>query len=236
MLTFMQALPGRQSRVMSDGRPAPVTRSTAHADQRRRVFRAAGELMAKRGYADVTVELIVKRARVSYKTFYKHFENKEDCYLALFETSASYAERTIRERLDAEGSSPWPEQIAVALRTFVELIVAEPLIARAIIVESPTIGPAISKRYEQATKAFAPLFREGRALNPRGAELPASIENTLAGSVFWSAYQRLIVSETEELVEYLPVMIELVLRAYVGQGEAARVARAEAPDREPVAA
>src|SRR4051794_40144752 len=99
MLVFMQALPGRQSRGMRNAPPAPVTRNSAHADQRRRILRSAAELTATRGYADVTVELIVKRARCSYKTYYKHFENKEDCYLALFDSAVRNTERTIRERL-----------------------------------------------------------------------------------------------------------------------------------------
>jgi AcrR family transcriptional regulator len=234
MLVFMRALPGRQSRATIETPPAAVTRSTAHADQRRRILRAVGELVAKRGYNDVTVELIVKRAHVSYKTFYKHFSGKEECFLALFDQVFLNAERKIRERLDAE-DLPWAEQVALALRTLVELIVAEPIIARAVIVEAPTVGPAILDRYEQATKAFVPLFRAGRELNPRGAELSATIEDTLAGSVFWSAYQRLIVGEAERLPEILPEVTELVLRTYLGQAEASRIARAESAP-EPAAA
>jgi len=105
-----------------------------------------------------------------------------------------------------------------------------------VIVESPTVGPAITKRYEQATRAFVPLFRAGRELNPRGKELPDTIEDTLAGSVFWSAYERLIVGEADDLTAYLPVLLELVLRTYLGQAEASRIARAEAPAPQPALA
>jgi AcrR family transcriptional regulator len=234
MLVFMQALPGRQSRTTLDAPLADVTRSSAHADQRRRILRSVGELVAKRGYGDVTVELIVKRAHVSYKTFYKHFSGKEDCFVALFDSVFRSTERTIRERLAAE-ELPWAEQVALALRTLIELIVAEPIIARAVIVEAPTVGPGILERYERATKAFVPLFRAGRELNPRGAELPSTIEDTLAGSVFWSAYQRLIVGEAERLPELLPEVTELVLRTYLGEAEASRIARAEA-ERQPTPA
>jgi AcrR family transcriptional regulator len=223
---FMRALPGRASRATLDAPPASVTRSSAHADQRRRILRAVGELVAERGYSDVTVELIVKRARVSFKTFYKHFTSKEECFVALFETAVSTTEKAIRERLAAE-PGPWSDRVALALRTLIEQIVAEPVIARAVIVESPTVGPAITERYEQATKAFVPLFRAGRELNPRGKELPETIEDTLAGSILWSAYERLIVGEAEELTAYLPVLLELVLRTYIGQAEASRIARTE---------
>jgi AcrR family transcriptional regulator len=226
MLMFMRALPGRDSRTRLPEPPAVVTRSNAHADQRRRILRAVGELVAKRGYGDVTVELIVKRARVSYKTFYKHFSSKEECFLALFDSVFESSERTIRERLATE-PLPWAEQVELALRAMIELIVAEPIIARAVIVEAPTVGPGILDRYERATKALVPLFRAGRELDPRGPELPATIEDTLAGSVFCSAYQRLIVGEAERLPELLPELTELVLRTYLGQAEASRIARAE---------
>lgn len=209
-----------------DTSPAAVTRSSAHRDQRRRILRAIGELVAKRGYADVTVELIVKRARVSYKTFYKHFSSKEECFGELFDSTFGSTEKAIREQLD-EQSGPWPEQVALALGLWIERIVAEPLIARAAIVEAPTVGVGMVERYERATKAFVPLFRQGRDLNPRGAELPATVEDTLSGSVFWSAYQRLIVGEAERLPELLPELTELVLRTYLGQAEAARIARSQ---------
>jgi AcrR family transcriptional regulator len=225
----MRPLPGSDSRVGGDAPPAPVTRASAHADQRRRILRSISELVAKRGYPGVTVELVVKRAHVSYKTFYKHFSGKEDCFLALFDAAVAATERTIRERLDAE-PLPWAEQVALALGIWIDRILADPLLARAVIVEAPTVGPAITPRYEDAVKAFVPLFRAGRELNPRGADLPSTIEETLAGSVFWSAYQRLIVGEAERLPELLPEVTELVLRTYLGQDEAARIARAS-PER-----
>jgi AcrR family transcriptional regulator len=227
---FMRALPGRESRTSSDAPATEVTRSTAHADQRRRILRAVGELVAKRGYADVTVELIVKRAHVSYKTFYKHFSGKEECFLTLFDSVFDRTEQTIREQV-AAASGSWTDQVTLALRILVEMIAADPIIARAVVVESPTIGPGILERHETATKAFVPLFRAGRNLTPRGDELPETIEDTLAGSVFWFAYQRLIVGEADRLPELLPELLELVLRTYLGQAEASRIAKAEAERR-----
>jgi AcrR family transcriptional regulator len=235
MLMFMRALPGRASRATLAAPPAAVTRSSVHADQRRRILRAVGELVAERGYSDVTVELIVKRAHVSFKTFYKHFAGKEECFVALFEAAFSRTERTIRQRLAAQ-PLPWAEQVVLALSTMIEQIVADPVIARAVMVESPTVGPAIISRYQQATKAFVPLFRAGRELNSRGEELPDTIEDTLAGSVFWSAYERLIVGEAEELTAYLPVLLELIFRTYLGQAEASRIVRAQFPAPQPALA
>jgi AcrR family transcriptional regulator len=235
MLVFMRALPGRASRASLASPPASVTRTSTHSDQRRRILRAVGELVGERGYGDVTVELIVKRAHVSFKTFYKHYPGKEECLSALCDRVFDSSEAEIRARLATE-SRPWSEEVVIALRSMFEMIAAEPVIARAVIVESPTVGPAITERYEQATRALVPLFRAGRKLNPRGDELPETIEETLAGSIFWSAYQRLIVGEADRLPATMPVLLELVLRTYLGQDEASRIARAEAPDLQPVLA
>jgi AcrR family transcriptional regulator len=235
MIVSMRALPGRQSRASLDASPASITRSGAHADQRRRILRAVGELVGERGYGDVTVELIVKQAHVSFKTFYKHYPGKEECLLDLCESAFGSTESMIRERLAAEPAA-WPERVALALRILFEQIAAEPVTARAVIVESPTVGPAIAARYERATRALVPLFRAGREFNPRGSELPERIEDTLAGSIFWSAYQRLIVGEGDQLAASLPVLTELVLRTYLGQAEASRIARAGDRDLQPALA
>lgn len=228
----MRALPGRGARAAVNVPPAPVTRSTAHADQRRRILRAIGELVAERGYPDVTVELIVKRAHVSYKTFYKHFGSKEECFVVLVEATFTRTEATIRDRLEAE-SRPWPEQVAVALRTLIEEVVADPTVARAVIVEPLAMGSTVAGRYEQAIGNLISLFQAGRRFGPRGGNLAASVEDTLAGAVLWCLYQRLVVGEVEELNADLPILLELVLRTYIGPEEAGSIARAQAQARQP---
>lgn len=215
----MRALPGRASRTSLPEPPPGLTRESAAEAQRARIRRATGELIAKRGYAGVTVELIVKRARVSFKTFYKHYANKDEAFCDLFDVAFA---RT-REQVDAafgDGSLPWPERVGRAMRAFFEAIVAEPLIARACLVEAPTAGPVMLERYEQATQAFVPLLRAGREYNPEARELPATLEDTLAGSVLWSAYQRLILGEVDRIEALLPETIELVLRPYIGEAAA----------------
>jgi AcrR family transcriptional regulator len=235
MLMSMQALPGRASRATVAAPPASVTRDSAHRDQRRRLLRAIGEVVAERGYSDVTVEQIAKRAHVSFNTFYKHYRSKQECFEDLLEAALADAERKVGEALAAPGLS-WPEEVVAALRTLVETIVAEPAMARAVIVEAPTVGDRMTSRYERATEDFAELLRAGRAESRRGAELPETIEVTLAGAVFWSAYERLVVGEAETLTDYLPVLTEMILRAYLGPAEASRIARTSSPQREPALA
>lgn len=223
----MRALPGRDSRTTL-AEPATVTRTSVEEAQRRRIFRATGELVAIRGYHDVTVERIVRRARVSFKTFYKHFSGKEECFLELFDTEMWRLRSQVQAALAEEADSPWPRQVIVALRALFEAILADPLLARATIVEAPTVGPVIAERYERSIRLLSPLIRRGRAFSPQGEELlPQTLEDTLAGGVLWSAYQRLIVGEVDRIEALLPEATEFVLRPYLGEAEAARWARSD---------
>lgn len=221
----MRALPGRDSRTSLDDSQATVTRDGVKADQRQRILRATGELVAKRGYNAVTVELIVKRARVSYKTFYAHFANKEECFLELFDAVMAQTRAQIDAAVAAEQGAPWPQQVVAALRALFDAFLADPLIARASIVEAPTVGPIIIERYERAMTALSPLLRLGRESSPQRDELPETLEDTLGGGVLWSAYQRLIVGEADRIESLLPEAIEFVLRPYIGEAEAAKWAR-----------
>jgi AcrR family transcriptional regulator len=223
----MRALPGRDSRSsLSD--PVVLRRDNLNEEQRARILLAAGELVAKRGYEAVTIALIVKRAHVSYKTFYKHFANKEECFLEFFDRTME----TIRGKIDAalgeSGEAPWPEQVVLAVRTLFETFLSEPLIARAMVVEAPTVGPVIIERYQEAMNMLAPLLEQGRALSDEAEQLPPTLEVTLAGGVIWSAYQRLIVGEVDRIAALLPESVEFVLRPYLGRDEAARWARQSA--------
>jgi AcrR family transcriptional regulator len=233
MLKPMRALPGRESRSPV-ATPAVSSRGSVKQEQRKRILLATGELVAKRGYETVTIALIVKRARVSYKTFYNHFANKEECFLELFDRTVEQIRGTIDDRLDESGDADWAEQVAIAIRTLFETFLSEPLIARAIVVEAPTVGPVILKRYQEAMNMLAPLLRRGRESGAEAAALPPTLEVTLAGGVIWSAYQRLIVGEVDRIATLLPESVEFVLRPYLGREEAARRA-AEIARAEPVA-
>jgi AcrR family transcriptional regulator len=215
----MRALPGRDSRSSLAEPPAAVTRDSTHVAQRKRILRATAELIAKRGYNDVTVELIIKRARVSFKTFYSHFASKEDVFAALFDTATELATKAMRDAALEAGES-WPLQIDAALRALFALIAADPATARACLVESLTAGPAFISRYEEALKGLVPLLEPGRSHSSHEEELPATLEDTVAGAVSWFLYQRLIVGELDELQEHRHETLEFVLRPYLGEVDA----------------
>jgi AcrR family transcriptional regulator len=200
-----------------------VSRTAAAADQRRRILEAAADLIAEQGYKGATIETIVRRAKVGYATFYKNFEDKEQCYLELLDTAYGVTAHRVQQAYDRE--LEWPDRVAAGLGALFETIAAHPGVGRACLVEALTAGPEAVARHEAMLKRFIPLLKPGRELNPRRAELPDTLEDTLVGGVLWVLNQRLIAGEAEALKGLLPETIEFVLRPYVGEDKAAREAQ-----------
>ena len=97
--------------------PKPLARKDAGLAQRQRILRVTTELIAKRGYADTTTELIVRRAKVGYGTFYNHFPDKEAAFLALFDETIEANRRLIAEAYGSpDDGRPWAERVAEAIR------------------------------------------------------------------------------------------------------------------------
>jgi AcrR family transcriptional regulator len=204
-------------------RARAVNREQASADQRERIIVAGAALIAKRGFHGTTIELIIRRAKVGYATFYKNFSDKEELLLAIFDYAGAEVRRRIRAATREAGDS-WTDQVAASLAALFELIAENPTYARVCLVEALSAGPRGASRYERALTNFGPLLRPGREFNKNGANLPDTLESTLVGAVFWIAYQRLIVGEADKLRGLLPETVELVLSPYVGEEEAVRVA------------
>ena len=54
-------------------------------NQRERMLAAVVEVVGQVGYASMTVSDVISRAGVSRRTFYEHFANKEDVFLAAYD-------------------------------------------------------------------------------------------------------------------------------------------------------
>lgn len=217
----VRALPGKASRQPPG--PEPVGRDAAEQDQRRRILEATAAQVAEQGYQETTIETIVRRAKVGYKTFYKHYADKEAAFLALIDAGFEHAAARVEAAYERE-EGPWPDRIGAALGALFEEVAAHPTAARVCLVDANAAGPEAAKRHERALKRLAPLIAPGRELNPRGDTLPASLEETLAGGIAWVLGQRLMAGEAEQLRGLLPETVEFILRPFVGEDEAAREA------------
>jgi len=201
-----------------------IPRDFVSQNQRERMLLATAELVAERGYQKTTIELIAKTARVALVTFYEHFANKEECFLAAFDENVAAAGEVFAELLDPE--QPWVDQISTGLEVLLEMVVGEPARARLCIVEAQAAGTESLARYQSMLERAAPKLREGRELNPRAERLPDGLEVAIAGGLMWLIHQRLVSGQVDDLKALLPEMLQVTLTPYVGEVEAARAAEA----------
>jgi AcrR family transcriptional regulator len=201
-----------------------IPRDFVSQNQRERMLLATAELVAERGYQKTTIELIAKTARVALVTFYEHFANKEECFLAAFDENVAAAGEVFAELLDPE--QPWVEQISTGLEVLLEMVVSEQARAKLCIVEAQAAGTESLARYQSMLERVAPKLREGRELNPRASRLPDGLEVAIAGGLMWLVHQRLVSDRADDLKGLLPEMLQVTLTPYVGEVEAARAAEA----------
>jgi AcrR family transcriptional regulator len=115
------------------------TRQAARSEATRAKLIAAGaELFAKRGYAGVGTEEIVKRARVTRGALYHHFADKRDLFRAVHESlEAELVERIAAALAEAATEDPI-EAMKVAVAAFLDGTLDEGR-ARITLIEAPSV-------------------------------------------------------------------------------------------------
>ena len=123
-------------------------RSTA---TRRRLIATARALFAKRGFAAVGTEEIVKRARVTRGALYHHFRDKSDLFRAVHVEVEAEMAGFVRAQLAQTSVTQPMELFRAGARAFLDKS-AEPAYGRIALIEAPTVvgwaeWRAVDERY-----------------------------------------------------------------------------------------
>ena len=118
--------------------PGP-TREEVTRNQRERLYGAMVLAIDEHGYEATRVADLLQLAGVSRSAFYKHFDDKLDCFLATVDAAAALAVERIAAAYDTEG--PWDARLRAAADAFVELVLEQPATARLCVVEIYAAGP-----------------------------------------------------------------------------------------------
>ncbi len=198
--------------------------------QRVRLLAAAVRAVDELGYADTTVADITGRARVSRRTFYELFSDREACLAAVLEDALGL----IAGELAAVGLEglAWRERVRVGLFTILSFLDRETVLARVCVVQALRGGPRVLERREAVLGQLAAVVDEGRLLSVR-AELctPLTAEG-LVGAAFSIVYARLLKGERRPLTSLLGELMGMIVLPYQG----ASVARREQVRPAPVGA
>ncbi|WP_433785101.1 TetR/AcrR family transcriptional regulator [Actinomycetospora sp. CA-101289] len=126
---------------------ADHTGGPARSAHRDRLVEAMIGLVADRGYAAVTVADVVASARVSKRTFYQHFADREDCFLAAYVAAAEGPLTRIAEAVapavEADPGAPAPDlaaEVDAATRAYLEALAQQPELTRTLLTEISGLG------------------------------------------------------------------------------------------------
>lgn len=192
-------------------------------NQRQRLIAGLIQALYEVGYQKTTVSLIGQKAAVSKSDFYKHFESKDDCFVAAYDAAIE----RIRERVigACQGDS-WAERVAAALAALLGLFSEEPALASIVLVEGLRAGRGVYDRYQSAVEAFVGYLREGAPPGPGGAEVPEATDEAIVGGIASLLGRRVLAGEAEEIDQLLPEVLEFALTPYLGAQEARRIVSA----------
>ena len=139
------------------------------------------ESVADKGYRDTTVADVVRIARTSRRSFYEHFEDRDACYLALFDAVNDALMARVAAAINVE--EPWERQVDRALGAYLDAVAAQPGLSQSFVRELPALGKADSDRQLAVVERFARqlvgLVEVGRREQPGLAAGPLTLDMAL---------------------------------------------------------
>ena len=207
--------------------------------QRSRLLVGALAAVEEHGYAAVMVGHITRRAKVSRRTFYELFENREVCLAALVEDILAVLESKLAQA-GLEGL-PWRERVRGGLWVILSFFDREPALARVCVVQALRGGPQVQARRERTLTRLAKVIDEGRDEGSRTADCTPLTAEGLVGAAFGILYARLNREQRKPLTSLLGELMGMIVLPYQGpaaaRGERTRpLPRATAPQASPASA
>jgi AcrR family transcriptional regulator len=195
-------------------------------NQRDRLIAALILTLADVGYQKTTVSMIGRRAAVSKSDFYKHFDSKDECFLAAYDFAVERMRAAVVDACADARSAAWPQRVQAALIALLGLLAAEPELAAIVLAEGLRAGRGIYDRYQAAVESFVPLLREGAPDAPAGTLVPAATDEAVVGGVAALLSRRAVAGETADLAALVPDVLEFVLTPHLGTEAARRITSA----------
>jgi AcrR family transcriptional regulator len=171
----------------ADGAPG----SAAPVDHRERLLAGMAAAVRAKGFQSTTLADVVREARVSRRTFYEHFRDPVDCYVALLEQVGLRAIDDIAAAVTAGGTPE--ERLNRAIGGYLDLVEADPRLMRSFMRELHLTGERgarlLSAVNERAGQTIHDLAEEARANEPElGIQaIPVPVARMVAAGIMQMA-------------------------------------------------
>lgn len=194
------------------------------AEGRGRLLTGLAAAIAAKGYATATIADIVRHARVSKRTFYEHFADKEECYLALYDAVGAHLLAVVAQAAAAE--LPWRERVDAAARAYLTELAARPALTRTFLIELQAAGPQALARRREVHRRFAGQLQrltEDAARHEQGVvPLSPAMATAVAGGINELVLQAVEQGRVGQLAELTDAATELILGVVAAPVPAAR--------------
>jgi AcrR family transcriptional regulator len=172
-------------------RPALTTEQRSVQDRRhhRQLLEGMAACVGGKGYGATTIADVVREARVSKSTFYTHFADKEECYVALYSAASNNVLDAMREADLAAGAAgiAWREHLVAVNAAYLGVLAAGGEVTRSLLVEVQTAGPSalamrrdVLSRYVRLMRGVCDALRRGE---PQLRKLTPDIALGVVGGV-----------------------------------------------------
>jgi AcrR family transcriptional regulator len=212
-------MPGRAAatRPLPRG-PHNLTRDDVLTSQRERMLDAIAEVVARKGYANATVGDVVSGAGVSRKTFYEHFGDKEDCFLAAFDSGV---ETLLAAIVAADPAGPGRiERIRVRMRAYLRTLADNPAFARTFLIEVFAAGPRALQRRAEVHARFEQMihgmYEETRRELPELPQVPDAIPAAAVGAFNELVTKHVREGRTGDLPELEDALVHIQVSLFAG--------------------
>jgi AcrR family transcriptional regulator len=196
-----------------------LPRAFVAENQRERLLNGVVEAVAEHGYNATTISRIAAAAKISRRTFYEHFEGKEDCFLAAYELIEAHVLDSMLAAPRAD--EPWPDRVRARLAALLDVLSRDAAVSRVFLIEPLAAGGEIAARYRESMGLLAETLRP----EPPPADLDMEVrDQILIGGAVTLIVRRLSAGSADRLPDLLPDLTELALAPYVGREEAKRLA------------
>lgn len=124
-----------------------------------RLLEGFASAVAEKGYAATRIADIVRHAKVSKRTFYEHFADKEECFLATYVAATDLVLAAAAAAFEAHAAADWRAQLDAAIDAYVTALESNPALTRSCLVEIHAAGPRALERRREVHGAFAEMLR-----------------------------------------------------------------------------
>lgn len=194
--------------------------------RRQSIVEAMIRVVGREGYGNTSIGDVIEEAGASRTTFYKHFADKEECFLAAHDMAV---ERVVEEVAGScEGGAPWADRMRAGLSAIVELFALDPELARTAVIEVSAVGAEARRRHWDAVSRLSEFLGDGNGA-AGGRELPDNIALMAAGAVSGLIFEELLTGSAERLPALLPDLVFAMLVPYLGPQAATEEMRKAVP-------